>query len=249
MNTFEVAPSISFRGEPNSRNFHPRRTATSVSMVSPRLTQEGRIRSRLFHRLGIDPEVSKRRNLKKPQQQHKRQQYSNIRTKTVSEPFFQPLRGSLSSLPDGDDATPPLPAFSNMVFAPFWSGYKSHPRRQPNSTGASSDSGGEEDAPVESTSAAATSSSSSARTVRFDRDVLVVPIPSRHAYSDRIQKAFWRKGNELQETVDRNRYEFTVEGWDWNTVLEDDEMYIDVATGEKIHPCWVEGSDEGQMEG
>lgn len=136
-----------------------------------------------------------------------------------------------------------------MVFAPFWSGYKSHPRRQPNSTGASSDSGGEEDAPVESTSAAATSSSSSARTVRFDRDVLVVPIPSRYAYSDRIQKAFWRKGNELQETVDRNRYEFTVEGWDWNTVLEDDEMYIDVATGEKIHPCWVEGSDEGQMEG
>ena len=54
---------------------------------------------------------------------------------------------------------------------------------------------------------------------------------------------------ELQETVDRNRYEFTVEGWDWNTVLEDEEMYIDVATGEKVHPCWVEGSDEGQVVG
>jgi len=163
----------------------------------------------------------------------------------------QPCTFVASSVTVGS-ASPPSPAFSNMVFAPFWSGYKSHPQRQANPVGAASDSSGEEDAPVDSTTAATTttaSSSSSTRTVRFDRDVLVVPIPSRHAYSDRIQKAFWRKGNELQETVNRNRYEFTVEGWDWNTVLEDEEMYIDVATGEKIHPCWVEGSDEGQVVG
>lgn len=172
-----------------------------------------------------------------PQQQQKRQQYSDIRTKTVSEPFFQPLRDS-TSLPDVNEATPQLSAFSNIVFAPFWSGYKNHSHIQ------RSDGGGEEEAQAETTTRSGT-----ARTVRFDRDVLVVPIPSRHAYSDRIQKAFWRTANELQDIVDRNRYEYTFEGWDWNTVLEDEEMYIDATTGEKIHPCWVEGSDESQVIG
>mmetsp|Transcript_8254 Transcript_8254/g.16317 ORF Transcript_8254/g.16317 Transcript_8254/m.16317 type:complete len:133 (+) Transcript_8254:321-719(+) len=96
-----------------------------------------------------------------------------------------------------------------------------------------------------------TSASSSIRTrtrkVRFDKKVLVIPIPSRHAYSNRIKKTFWRDGSELQDTADRNQYEYTSEGSDWSTVLEDEDMYIDVDTGEKVHPCWVEHEeDEGQ---
>ncbi|VEU37368.1 unnamed protein product [Pseudo-nitzschia multistriata] len=73
--------------------------------------------------------------------------------------------------------------------------------------------------------------------VRFDNKVLVVPIPSRHAYSNRIKKAFWRDGNELEDIADRNHYEYASEGSDWSKVLEDEDMYIDVDTGEKVHPC------------
>lgn len=79
--------------------------------------------------------------------------------------------------------------------------------------------------------------------MRFDDDVLVVPIPSRHAYSDRIRRTIWRNASELRDIVDRNRYEYTFEGWESSKVLEDDDMYVDVATGEKVHPCWVENGD------
>eukprot|EP00531_Pseudo-nitzschia_arenysensis_P020030 CAMPEP_0116124164 /NCGR_PEP_ID=MMETSP0329-20121206/5139_1 /TAXON_ID=697910 /ORGANISM="Pseudo-nitzschia arenysensis, Strain B593" /LENGTH=137 /DNA_ID=CAMNT_0003618135 /DNA_START=300 /DNA_END=713 /DNA_ORIENTATION=- len=81
------------------------------------------------------------------------------------------------------------------------------------------------------------------RTVRFDDDVLVVPIPSRHAYSDRMRRTIWRNASELRDIVDRNRCEYTFEGWESSKVLDDDDMYVDVATGEKVHPCWVENGD------
>ena len=38
----------------------------------------------------------------------------------------------------------------------------------------------------------------------------------------------------------RNVVEFQAEGWDWRTVVEDEDMYIDVRTGQKLHPCHVE---------
>jgi len=76
----------------------------------------------------------------------------------------------------------------------------------------------------------------------------VVPIPSRYAYSDRIKKTIWRDAGELRDIVNRNRYEYTSEGWDSSKVLEDDDMYIDIATGEKVHPCWVESGDVGETD-
>lgn len=82
--------------------------------------------------------------------------------------------------------------------------------------------------------------------VRFDDDVLVVPIPSRHAYSDRIKRTIWRDAGELRDIVNRNRYEYTFEGWDSSKVLDDDDMYVDIATGEKVHPCWVENESVGE---
>lgn len=82
------------------------------------------------------------------------------------------------------------------------------------------------------------------RKVRFDNKVLVVPIPSRHSYSNRIKKVFWRDGNELEDIADRNQYEYISEGSDWSTVLEDKDMFIDVDTGEKVHPCWVENEED-----
>lgn len=43
----------------------------------------------------------------------------------------------------------------------------------------------------------------------------------------------------------RNIFEFQSEGWDWTTVVEDDDMYVDSVTGEKVHPCHFDLEEEG----
>ena len=42
--------------------------------------------------------------------------------------------------------------------------------------------------------------------------------------------------------VERNTTEFHAENYDWNQVVLDDEMYVDASSGERVHPCHVEGS-------
>ena len=84
------------------------------------------------------------------------------------------------------------------------------------------------------------------RRIQFNANVMVVPIPSRHAYSKRIKQAFWMDGAEIQATAERNRYEFASEGWDYQQVLEDEDMYMDVATGQLVHPCWVEDEEDDE---
>lgn len=82
------------------------------------------------------------------------------------------------------------------------------------------------------------------RRIQFHTDVAVLPIPSRHEYSNRIKKCLWSDASEIQENAERNRVEFAWEGWSWTTVLEDDEMYVDATTGELVHPVWFEEEDE-----
>ena len=87
---------------------------------------------------------------------------------------------------------------------------------------------------------------------RFNNDVMVVQIPSHTDYSDRIKRFLWSNGREISENAERNRVEYASEGWDWHTVLEDDDMYVDASTGELIHPCWYDDvvmediSEEGE---
>jgi len=82
------------------------------------------------------------------------------------------------------------------------------------------------------------------RRIQFNSHVMVVPIPSRHSYSKRIKQTFWMDGAEIQETAERNRYEFASEGWDFHQVLEDEDMYVDAMTGQLVHPCWVEDEED-----
>lgn len=213
----KAVPSISFRAEPYSRSKPQRRLSSSRQYSVPsRHSQEGRIRRRLFHSLGIDPKQSIRRSIRPTPITN----YHAIHTKTVSAPFLQPLRDSIGS-----------PGKTPTLFTKFTASkinkcnndcdYDNLGQRKPRST----------------------IKERRRRIVRFDNSVLVVPIPSRHMYSNRIKKALWRNGNELRNLVDKNRHEYSTEGWDWNKVLEDEDMYIDIATGEKIHPCWVECGD------
>ena len=45
---------------------------------------------------------------------------------------------------------------------------------------------------------------------------------------------------ELQDNAYRNQAEFAAEGWDYQKVLEDEDMYVDAETGELVHPFWIE---------
>lgn len=75
--------------------------------------------------------------------------------------------------------------------------------------------------------------------IAFQDEVDVLPIPTRHEYSDRIKSRIWSNRHELQENAERNAVEFASEGWNWRNVTEDEGMYICSASGELVHPAWV----------
>jgi len=93
-------------------------------------------------------------------------------------------------------------------------------------------------------SSVATLAQTPERSIQFQNEVLVMPIPSRHEYSSRIKKFLWSGAEELSQSIERNRAEFASEGWDWHSVLEDDEMYVDAQSGELVHPIWLEEEEE-----
>ena len=70
------------------------------------------------------------------------------------------------------------------------------------------------------------SSSTTTKTIMFCDEVDVMPIPTRHEYSNRIKSRIWSNRHELQENAERNAVEFAAEGWNWRTVTEDEGMYI-----------------------
>ena len=81
------------------------------------------------------------------------------------------------------------------------------------------------------------------RLVRFNDVVTEKEIASHKKYSNRIKRQLWSDPEEIQENAYRNQIEFQAEGMNWQSVLENEEMYVDPKTGELIHPFWVESND------
>eukprot|EP01082_Thalassiosira_pseudonana_P013548 g11832.t1 g11832 contig6:671999-673027(+) len=87
------------------------------------------------------------------------------------------------------------------------------------------------------------------RRLVFSDDVVVVPIPMRSEYSNRIKERMYSNRVELSENAQRNVVEFEAEGWDASTVLDDEgQFYKCPLTGELIHPvhlAYFKGAGEG----
>lgn len=90
--------------------------------------------------------------------------------------------------------------------------------------------------PAASSDASSSSGGSEGRSVSFGTSVQVMPIPMRKDYSARIRPHLWATSKQRREDVWRNTVEYDAEGRDWRRALEDHEFFVDVATGEKIHP-------------
>lgn len=79
------------------------------------------------------------------------------------------------------------------------------------------------------------------RRVHFDPDTSVYVIPHHTDYSPKERTLIWTSTLEILRNAQRNRREFSSEGWDWRQVKEEDEMFYDTSTAEYIHPIHLGG--------
>ena len=72
------------------------------------------------------------------------------------------------------------------------------------------------------------------RRVHFQATVKAHPIPSHSVYSKRMKQTIWSSAQELEENVARNCYEFEAENWNFDNVVDEDDMIW--YHGQWVHP-------------
>lgn len=77
------------------------------------------------------------------------------------------------------------------------------------------------------------------RSVHFNHEVSVVPIPSRTSYTPYTQSRLFIGKKEMIRNARRNEREFVYEGFDWRNAVEEDQMYssLRMDAGELVHPA------------
>jgi hypothetical protein len=66
-----------------------------------------------------------------------------------------------------------------------------------------------------------------------------------------MKSSLWRDRHELNEMVQRNITEFHYENYDWKSVIEEADFYVDGMSGERVHPAhfMLDDNDEDGDEG
>eukprot|EP00546_Thalassionema_frauenfeldii_P010640 CAMPEP_0178920408 /NCGR_PEP_ID=MMETSP0786-20121207/14989_1 /TAXON_ID=186022 /ORGANISM="Thalassionema frauenfeldii, Strain CCMP 1798" /LENGTH=190 /DNA_ID=CAMNT_0020594473 /DNA_START=30 /DNA_END=602 /DNA_ORIENTATION=- len=188
---------------------------SSTSMQQQHDSDADQIRARLLHRLGIHNEEFVSRSTPVTTAAEQRR-LRILREKGLghSISMVNPPDGSAARIPL-DGVVPHLePLKGRPAFAKSLAPSLAPPRRQ------------------------------GSRHVIFNDDVSVVDIPMRNEYSKRVQSCMWNSLSDLQKNAQRNTEEFAAEGWNWETVLEDDGMYIDASSGELVHPVHCEQHEQ-----
>jgi len=80
----------------------------------------------------------------------------------------------------------------------------------------------------------------SRNSVRFHSKVLVMRIPSRNQYPESIKRNLWSSLSEIAKSAQRNTIEFSSEGWNWRSAIEEDSMYVHPRTRQRIHPVHLQ---------
>jgi hypothetical protein len=78
--------------------------------------------------------------------------------------------------------------------------------------------------------------------VTLHSKVSVIPIPARDEYSPRARESMWSSFTEMARNIARNSIEFASEGWNWRSVIEDDDMLVHDVSGELIHPIHIQNA-------
>lgn len=73
--------------------------------------------------------------------------------------------------------------------------------------------------------------------VVFKTEVSIHLIPNRHQFSSKEKEQLWMLPQELEETAYRNYIEFSLEQWDWQQAIEENDFVL--IQGMLTHPAHV----------
>lgn len=76
--------------------------------------------------------------------------------------------------------------------------------------------------------------------VRFFPTVEVSYIPSHRDYSESDRKKLWSSLDEIRCNVKRNSFEYGYDQCDWQKASEEQDMYRCEATGDLLHPAYIQ---------
>lgn len=112
---------------------------------------------------------------------------------------------------------------------PLVVGQVSSPTRKSTSSGACS--------LAQSSTSCNSSYSSTSTRVRFQETVDLVSIPSHRDMDSNTIDSIWTSIDDVQENLQRNSMEYHADGRDWQQATEEEDMILDGATGEYVHPA------------
>jgi hypothetical protein len=77
------------------------------------------------------------------------------------------------------------------------------------------------------------------RSVNFNHEVSVIPIPSRSSYTPYTLSRLFIGKKEMIRNAQRNTREFVYENFDWRNAVEEEQMYssLQMDGGELVHPA------------